>query len=117
MSRKLFMDAVVRKNRSGMAVFGTGTSIACRELVEQTGAWFPEAHINAEKMADLAEAGHTAAGLDVVVPLFSVCHEVAADAANAVKAGIDIVGPECAIPLTTPLANLRAVAKIGQTQA
>lgn len=36
--------------------------------------------------------------------------EIAADTATAVAAGIDIVGPECAIPLGTPLANLAAIA-------
>jgi [methyl-Co(III) methanol-specific corrinoid protein]:coenzyme M methyltransferase len=36
--------------------------------------------------------------------------EVTAAAAAAAAAGIDIVGPECAIPLKTPLANLKAVA-------
>lgn len=35
--------------------------------------------------------------------------EVQAQARAAVAAGIDIVGPECAIPLTTPLANLKAL--------
>ena len=36
--------------------------------------------------------------------------DVAAQAAHAVAAGIDVVGPECTIPLATPLANLKAVA-------
>jgi [methyl-Co(III) methanol-specific corrinoid protein]:coenzyme M methyltransferase len=36
--------------------------------------------------------------------------EIAADSAAAAEAGIDVVGPECAIPLATPLANLLAVA-------
>jgi uroporphyrinogen-III decarboxylase len=27
----------------------------------------------------------------------------------AIEAGVDIIGPECAVPLTTPLANLRAI--------
>ena len=40
--------------------------------------------------------------------------EIAADAVEAVATGIDVVGPECAIPLTTPLANLEAVAGIGR---
>ncbi|OHB55065.1 MAG: hypothetical protein A2Y12_10480 [Planctomycetes bacterium GWF2_42_9] len=60
------------------AVFGTGTSIACVELMEEIGVFFPDAHLDAEKMALLAQAGHTVIGLDVVMPLFSVCHETAA---------------------------------------
>jgi [methyl-Co(III) methanol-specific corrinoid protein]:coenzyme M methyltransferase len=35
--------------------------------------------------------------------------EVAAQARAAESAGINVVGPECAIPLTTPLANLKAI--------
>ena len=35
--------------------------------------------------------------------------EVQTQARGAEAAGIDVVGPECAIPLTTPLANLKAI--------
>ncbi len=78
MSKQRFMEAVVRANTSGKPAFGTGTSIVCRELMEQVGSHFPEAHLDAEKMAALALAGHTVLGFDVVMPLFSVCHEAAA---------------------------------------
>jgi len=77
-TRQLFIDAVRRKNVSGPPCFGTGTSIVCRELMDRLGVWFPEAHLDAEKMAALAIAGHTELHLDVVMPLFSVCHEAAA---------------------------------------
>ncbi len=72
------MEAVVRANTSGKPVFGTGTSIVCRELMELVGSHFPEAHLDSEKMAALALAGHTVLGFDVVMPLFSVCHEASA---------------------------------------
>lgn len=78
MSRQRFLDAITRRNTSGQPVFGTGTSIACQDLMGATQCWFPEAHLDAEKMAALAIAGHTVLGLDVVMPLFSVCHEAAA---------------------------------------
>ncbi|KKL53485.1 hypothetical protein LCGC14_2274960 [marine sediment metagenome] len=226
MSRKLFMDAVVRANASGEAVFGTGTSIACRELMDEVGAHFPEAHLEAAKMAELAAAGHTVLGLgktrgiierltevtlafgraqidagadclllgdhatrdlcspaayaeflqdvhdrvarELDVPvILHICGdtsdrigmiartavacfhwdtktgrpetvrelagselalmggisnywlldatpaEIAADAAAAAKGDTDIVGPECAVPLGTPLANLKAIAGAG----
>ena len=35
--------------------------------------------------------------------------EVAAQARYAIKAGVNVIGPECAIPLRTPLENLRAI--------
>ncbi|MCD4699549.1 MAG: MtaA/CmuA family methyltransferase [Phycisphaerae bacterium] len=98
MSKSLFMDAVVRKNDSGKAVFGTGTSIACGELMEQVGAWFPEAHLDTEKMALLAGAGHTVVGFDVVMPLFSVCHEAAAMGCNVNWGGPDAM-PESGRPI------------------
>jgi [methyl-Co(III) methanol-specific corrinoid protein]:coenzyme M methyltransferase len=36
--------------------------------------------------------------------------EVAVQCDAAIAAGIDVVGPECAIPLATPLRNLKAIA-------
>ncbi|MCK4624139.1 MAG: MtaA/CmuA family methyltransferase [Phycisphaerae bacterium] len=98
MSKSLFMDAVVRRNDSDQTVFGTGTSIACQELMEQVGVWFPDAHLEAEKMADLASAGHTVLGFDVVMPLFSVCHEAAAMGCNVNWGGPDAM-PESGRPI------------------
>lgn len=37
--------------------------------------------------------------------------EVSSAALSAVKAGIDVAGPECAVPLGAPIANLRAIAQ------
>lgn len=97
MSRALFMDAVVGKHDRGKVVFGTPTSIVCHELLEQVGTTFPEAHLDAEKMADLAMAGHTVLGFDCVQPLFSVCHD-------SVAMGCDVIWgdnnrmPECRNP-------------------
>ena len=88
MTRSLFIDAVGSKNDSGQLVFGTGTFIVCRELMEQVGVCFPQAYLDPEKIAALPVAGHTFSGFDV---------------------------PECASPLTTPLANLKAVAARGRT--
>jgi uroporphyrinogen-III decarboxylase len=41
--------------------------------------------------------------------LRSTAEEVAAQVQAAVAGDIDVIGPECAIPLTTPLANLQAI--------
>jgi len=40
------------------APVGNVVSVATTGLMEQAGAWFPEAHLNAESMARLAAAGH-----------------------------------------------------------
>ena len=89
MSRELFLKALTRRNRTGKAVFGTGTSIVCKGLMDAEGAFFPEGHLEAEKMAALALAGHTMLGFDVVMPLFSVCHEAAAMGCNVNWGGPD----------------------------
>ena len=62
------------------------------------GVSFPEAHLDAEKMAALAMAGHTALGFDVVMPLFSVCHEAAAMGCN-VNWGGPTAMPESGRPI------------------
>ena len=92
------MDAVLRKNDTGQAVFGTPTSIACQDLMNEVGAHFPDGHTDAEKMAQIAIAGHTILGLDVVMPLFSVCHEAAAMGCN-VDWGSDNAMPESGPPI------------------
>src|SRR5512138_2543928 len=56
----------------------TPTSVATVELMDLTGAAFPEAHLDAGKMAALAAAGHEVLGFDTVAPLFSVVTEAAA---------------------------------------
>jgi [methyl-Co(III) methanol-specific corrinoid protein]:coenzyme M methyltransferase len=87
MSRQRFLQAVARQNTSGQAVFGSGTSIVCQDLMQAAGSWFPEAHLEAEAMATLAAAGHTVLGFDVVMPLFSVSHEAAAMGCNVAWGG------------------------------
>jgi [methyl-Co(III) methanol-specific corrinoid protein]:coenzyme M methyltransferase len=42
------------------------------------GVGFPEAHLNAAAMAELAAAGHEVLGYDTVMPVFSVTQEAAA---------------------------------------
>ena len=42
--------------------------------------------------------------------LRGTAEEVAAQVQAAMTGDIDVIGPECAIPLTTPLANLKAIA-------
>ena len=40
--------------------------------------------------------------------------EVVAEARQALRAGVQVLGPECAIPLHTPIANLRAIAEVAK---
>jgi [methyl-Co(III) methanol-specific corrinoid protein]:coenzyme M methyltransferase len=98
MSRQRFLDAIRHRNTAGPVVFGTGTSVACQELMAQVGAWFPQAHTDPETMFRLALAGHTELGFDVVMPLFSVCHEAAAMGCRVHWGGPDMM-PESGPPI------------------
>jgi [methyl-Co(III) methanol-specific corrinoid protein]:coenzyme M methyltransferase len=111
MSRTRFLAAIRRTNSSGVTAFGTGTSIVCRQLMEEVGVWFPEAHLDAEKMAALAMAGHTVLGFDVVMPLFSVCHEAAAMGCNVNWGGPDAM-PESGKPIFRGLDDIRIPADL-----
>ena len=52
------------------------SSVTC-ELMEETGANFPDVHLNAAGMAMLAAGVHTILGHDAVMPVFSVVQESA----------------------------------------
>jgi len=75
--REIFMRSLRRSSTPRVAV-GSATSIVTTDLMDQVGVTFPEAHLDAELMAELAAAGHTVLGFDNVMPLFSVWHESAA---------------------------------------
>jgi MtaA/CmuA family methyltransferase len=57
---------------------GNVVSVITVELMEAAGAWFPEAHLDAEAMVQLASAGHEILKYDTVMPVFSVTQEAAA---------------------------------------
>jgi methylthiol:coenzyme M methyltransferase len=75
--RKIFMDALACRPTERPAT-GSATSVVTVDLMDEAGAAFPEAHLDAEVMATLATAGCTVLGFDNVMPLFSVWHESAA---------------------------------------
>jgi len=106
MSRNRLLAAISETNSTSPTAYGTGTSIVCRELMAKTGVAFPEAHLDAEKMAALALAGHTVLGFDVVMPLFSVCHEAAAMGCNVNWGGPDAM-PESGKPIFRDVDDIR----------
>ncbi len=75
--RDIFLSALKRGKALRPAV-GSATSVVTTGLMDKLGARFPDAHLDAEKMACLAGAGHTVLGYDNVMPLFSVVHESSA---------------------------------------
>jgi len=57
---------------------GNPTSVATVESMEQCGAFFPDAHLDPEKMATLSATGFELLGFDTIAPYFSVQQEAAA---------------------------------------
>jgi MtaA/CmuA family methyltransferase len=113
--------AALRRQPTPRAATGSATSVITTDLMDAAGASFPEAHLEAEKMAVLAAAGHTILGFDNIMPLFSVWHESAAlgcevdwgdcghmptgrpccsgiDESLAIPSGF-LLRPPCAVPL------------------
>ena len=77
-SYQLVMSAMFSGSRGERPPTGPPTSIACHDLMEATGVSFPEAHLNANAMAELALGGYEIIGFDTVMPEYSVDQEVAA---------------------------------------
>jgi MtaA/CmuA family methyltransferase len=75
--RDIFMSSLKRQPIPRPAT-GSATSIVTTDLMDEVGVFFPEAHLDPEKMAALATAGNALIGFDNVMPLFSVWHESAA---------------------------------------
>ncbi len=75
--RELFLAAVQGRPTPRPAA-GSATSIVTRDLMAEVGWSFPQAHLDPEAMAGLAQAGAEVLGFDNVMPLFSVWHESAA---------------------------------------
>jgi MtaA/CmuA family methyltransferase len=75
--REIFLRAL-RREATPRPATGSATSVVTVDLMQRVGVFFPEAHLDAERMAALAAAAHTELGFDNVMPLFSVWHESAA---------------------------------------
>jgi len=74
----LIMSALYNGRKGERPPAGNPTSIVCHGLMDAAGISFPEAHLNANAMADLALAGHEILGFDTVMPEYSVHQESAA---------------------------------------
>jgi len=76
--KRRFMSGLFGGRQGDRPPVGNPTSIVCLELMEETGIFFPQAHQEAQQMAELAAAGHEILGFDSVMPEFSVQQEAAA---------------------------------------
>lgn len=75
--RRRFLASILggRVDRPSVA---SPTSVATVEQMERTGAFFPDAHVDAPTMARLAAAAGDILGYDAIMPVFSVVQEAAA---------------------------------------
>ena len=95
--REIFLRAL-RGAEVPRAATGSATSIVTVDLMEAVGARFPDAHLDAGTMAELAAAGHERLGFDNVMPLFSVWHESAALGCEVDWGEVERM-PDCSRPL------------------
>jgi len=76
--KRRFLSALFGGRQGDRPPVGNPTSIVSIELMEKTGIFFPQAHLEAEPMAGLAAAGHEILGFDSIMPEYSVQQEAAA---------------------------------------
>ena len=95
--REIFLAALGRR-RTPRAATGSATSVVTTDLMEHVGVFFPEANLDPEAMASLAQAGNAVLGLDNVMPLFGVWHESEALGCE-VDWGAPSRMPDCRKPL------------------
>lgn len=91
--RRRFMANLMGGRKGKRISVSNPTSIACVELMNKVGIHFPDAHLDARQMAELAAAGYEILGFDTVMPEFSVQQEAAALGAE-VNWGSDTLMPE-----------------------
>ena len=76
--KRRFLSGLFGGRKGDRPPVGNPTSIVSQELMEKTGIFFPQAHLEPKLMAGLAAAGHEILGFDSIMPEFSVQQEAAA---------------------------------------
>jgi [methyl-Co(III) methanol-specific corrinoid protein]:coenzyme M methyltransferase len=81
---------------------GSVTSVADVEQMHLTGAFFPDVHLDGEKMARLAAGAHEVLGYDAIPPYFSVQAEAAALGCAVDWGDVENMPVERSHPWSTP---------------
>ncbi len=81
---------------------GNPTSVATVECMEACGVYFPDAHLDAHKMATLAATGYEILGYDTIAPYFSVQQEAAAFGCEMTWGDIDAMPDVRKNPFNSP---------------
>jgi len=75
--RRRFLSGLLGGRKGQRISVASPTSIACQELMDKVGVYFPQAHLDYRQMAGLAAGGYEVLGFDTVMPAFSV-HQMSA---------------------------------------
>ena len=103
--RRRFLADLMGGRKGKRISVSNPTSIVCVELINKVDVHFPEAHLDARQMAELAAAGYEILGFDTIMPEFSVQQEAAALGCE-VNWGSDTMMPEV---LTHPVKEVSDV--------
>jgi MtaA/CmuA family methyltransferase len=76
--KRRFLSGLFGGRRGDRISVASPTSIVSVELMEKTGSFFPKAHVDPVKMAELAAGGYEILGFDTIMPEFSVNQEAEA---------------------------------------
>ncbi len=76
--KRRFLSALFEGRTGTRVPVGNPTSVVSVEMMQKVGIYFPDAHLDAELMAELASTAHEVLGYDTVTPYFSVQQEAAA---------------------------------------
>ena len=77
-SKRRFLSGLFGGRKGDRISVANPTSIVSVELMEKTGIFFPDAHLDPHKMAELAAGGYEILGFDSIMPEFSVQQEAEA---------------------------------------
>jgi [methyl-Co(III) methanol-specific corrinoid protein]:coenzyme M methyltransferase len=76
--KRRFLSGLLGGRKRDRISVANPTSIVSVELMEKTGVFFPDAHLDPIKMAELAAGGYEILGFDSIMPEFSVQQEAEA---------------------------------------
>ena len=99
--KRRFLSAMLG-GRVDRTPVGSPTSVANVEQMELTGAYFPDVHLDAAKMARLAAGAYEILGYDAIMPVYSVAQEAAALGSEMDWGAIDEMPTPRTHPWATP---------------
>ncbi len=121
----MYRDMLLPLHQEIIAAIGCPTVLHCCGNTTDRLAYFAQTGIDCyhfESLVEIEDAVAAAAGHMTLIGnvnntqtlLAGTPDDVAAECTRAIDGGVDILSPECAVPLTTPTANLRALVEVAE---